>query len=733
MQLATPITSISRLTDDQKKALGRLQLHTAEDLLYHFPARYTDITDIKHVSGTEDGERVTLLGKIHGLKTKKTFKTKTAMAEGLFEDISGTIKVVWFHQPYLAKMIKDDTIVKISGIITVHEQYGKSMQNPEIEKLDTLPIDISDSLFANTDTQLSSFGYPVYQETRGITSKWMYHTIQKLFNQNILDSIEEYIPEHILKLYSLPDIKKALVWIHSPQKKEHAEAARKRFAFEEIFLIQLIRLQDKARFAQEKTYTIENTKALIKEFTDKLPFPLTDGQNNAIKTIAEDLEKEHPMARLVEGDVGSGKTLVAAAAAYAVVHNRPTSTKTQKVQTFGNLQVAYMAPTEILATQQFESFIEYIRPTGLSVALITSSGCKKFPSKVASNTKGWTEISKTQLSKWIANGEIPVIIGTHSLIQKSVKFKHLALAIVDEQHRFGTKQRQALARKESDNKIHAPHFLSMTATPIPRTLALTLYGDLDLSIIDAMPPGRKPVETKIVSPNAREKMYEAVHRELEAGRQVYIICPRINEPDPELEIKLQLKSVETEAKRLKKDIFPAYEIDVLHSKMKKEEKDETMKAFARKEIDILVATSVVEVGVNVPNATVIIIEGAERFGLSQLHQLRGRVIRGTHQPYCFLLPDTKSDKTKDRLNALVNAKNGFELAELDLSLRGAGELSGFKQWGVSDLAMDAIKNIKLVEIARNEAKKIIEKDLDLIAFPLLAQKAQAKNVLLHFE
>ena len=733
MQLATPITSIGRLTDDQKKALGRLQLHTTEDLLYHFPARYTDITDIKHVSGTEDGERVTLLGKIHGLKTKKTFKTKTAMAEGLFEDISGTIRVVWFHQPYLAKMIKDDTIVKISGIITVHEQYGKSMQNPEIEKLDTLPIDISDSLFANTDTQLSSFGYPVYQETRGITSKWMYHTIQKLFNQNILDSIEEYIPEHILKLYSLPDIKKALVWIHSPQKKEHAEAARKRFAFEEIFLIQLIRLQDKARFAQEKTYTIENTKALIKEFTDKLPFPLTDGQNNAIKTIAGDLEKEHPMARLVEGDVGSGKTLVAAAAAYAVVHNRPTSTKTQKVQTFGNLQVAYMAPTEILATQQFESFIEYIRPTGLSVALITSSVCKKFPSKVASNTKGWTEISKTQLSKWIANGEIPVIIGTHSLIQKSVKFKHLALAIVDEQHRFGTKQRQALARKESDNKIHAPHFLSMTATPIPRTLALTLYGDLDLSIIDAMPPGRKPVETKIVSPNAREKMYEAVHRELEAGRQVYIICPRINEPDPELEIKLQLKSVETEAKRLKKDIFSAYEIDVLHSKMKKEEKDETMKAFARKEIDILVATSVVEVGVNVPNATVIIIEGAERFGLSQLHQLRGRVIRGTHQPYCFLVPDTKSDKTKDRLNALVNAKNGFELAELDLSLRGAGELSGFKQWGVSDLAMDAIKNIKLVEIARNEAKKIIEKDLDLLAFPLLAKKAQAKNVLLHFE
>ncbi|MEI6400493.1 MAG: ATP-dependent DNA helicase RecG [bacterium] len=733
MQLATPITSISRLTDDQKKALGRLGLHTVEDLLYHFPARYTDITDIKHVSNTEDGERVTLLGKIHGLKTKKTFKTKTAMAEGVFEDISGTIKVVWFHQPYLAKMIKDDTIVKISGIITVHEQYGKSIQNPEIEKLDTLPIDISDSLFANTDTQLSSFGYPVYSETRGITSKWMYHTIQKLFNQNILDSIEEYIPEHILKMYSLPDIKKALVWIHSPQKKEHAEAARKRFAFEEIFLIQLIRLQDKARFAQEKTYTIENTKVLIKEFTDKLPFPLTDGQNNAIKTIAEDLEKEHPMARLVEGDVGSGKTLVAAAAAYAVVHNRPTSNKTQKVQTFGNLQVAYMAPTEILATQQFESFIEYIRPTGLSVALITSSGCKKFPSKVASNTKGWTEISKTQLSKWIANGEIPVIIGTHSLIQKSVKFKHLALAIVDEQHRFGTKQRQALARKESDNKIHAPHFLSMTATPIPRTLALTLYGDLDLSIIDAMPPGRKPVETKIISPNAREKMYAEVRRELEAGRQVYIICPRINEPDPELEIKLQLKSVETEAKRLKKDIFPKYEIDVLHSKMKKEEKDETMKAFARKEIDILVATSVVEVGVNVPNATVIIIEGAERFGLSQLHQLRGRVIRGTHQPYCFLVPDTKSDKTKDRLNALVNAKNGFELAELDLSLRGAGELSGFKQWGVSDLAMDAIKNIKLVEIARNEAKKIIEKDLDLITFPLLAQKAQAKNVLLHFE
>ena len=391
------------------------------------------------------------------------------------------------------------------------------------------------------------------------------------------------------------------------------------------------------------------------------------------------------MSRLLEGDVGSGKTAVAATATYAVATSRP------KGQDFGTLQTAYMAPTEILAQQHFESFIKYFSHLPINIALITGSGCKKFPSKVSASWRtgnGSTEISRTQLLKWVASGEISVLIGTHALIQKSVKFKHLALAIVDEQHRFGTTQRQKLV----NNHTVIPHLLSMTATPIPRTLALTLYGDLDLTLLDEMPAGRKKIITEVIPPETRSLAYEHIKKELKAGRQLYVICPRIDEPDPTKEMAVQAKSVKEEAKRLKSDIFPEYRIEILHSKMTPDAKENVMQDFKAHKIDILVSTSVVEVGVNVENASLIIIEGAERFGLAQLHQLRGRVLRGTHQPYCFVFAETKSPKTTERLKALTTAKNGFELAEFDLTQRGAGALSGSKQWGISDLGMEAIKN-----------------------------------------
>jgi ATP-dependent DNA helicase RecG len=435
------------------------------------------------------------------------------------------------------------------------------------------------------------------------------------------------------------------------------------------------------------------------------------------------------MSRLVEGDVGSGKTFVAATIAYAVIKNRPVG------QSFGNLQVAYMAPTEVLATQLFENFTGYFEHTGVSVALITSSGCRKFPSKSGGwkdgqQIKTWTSISKNQLLKWIKNGEIPIVIGTHSLISKSVEFEDLGLVVIDEQHRFGTNQRMKLAKKEG----HSPHYLSMTATPIPRTLALTIYGDLDLSIIDQMPAGRKTVITEIVSENKRAAAYEKIKKELSEGRQMYVICPKIDEGnDEEDKIKLDVKSVTAEAKRLKKDIFPEYNIDIMHSKMSKEKKEKVMREFSEHKIDILVSTSVIEVGVNIPNATVIVIEGAERFGLAQLHQLRGRVIRSTYQSYCYLFADAKTDKTMDRLKALTKAANGFELAELDLSLRGAGLLGGDKQWGITDLGMEAMKNIKMVEAARSEAIHLVEHDIDLKNSPLLAQTLKSKNLKLHFE
>jgi ATP-dependent DNA helicase RecG len=305
---------------------------------------------------------------------------------------------------------------------------------------------------------------------------------------------------------------------------------------------------------------------------------------------------------------------------------------------------------------------------------------------------------------------VPIVIGTHALIQKNVKFKDLALVIIDEQHRFGALQRAKLAKKEN----FAPHYLSMTATPIPRTLALTIYGDLDLTLLDQMPIGRKPVITEIVLPDKREQAYELIRKEMAEGRQLYVICPRIDEPDPAKETALNLKSVTAEAERLERDVFPGKTVAILHSKMKKEDKEYVMQEFAEGRADILVATSVVEVGVNVPNATLIVIEGAERFGLSQLHQLRGRVIRSNHQAYCFAFAESKSEKTRERLKAFKNAKNGFELAELDLTLRGAGELTGTKQWGMTDLGMEAIKNIKMVEAARTEAISIIEKDVKLV-------------------
>jgi ATP-dependent DNA helicase RecG len=513
-------------------------------------------------------------------------------------------------------------------------------------------------------------------------------------------------------------------------KQEDATSARKRFAFEEVFFIQLEKQIARKEYEKNPAFVIKpdekNNKNSVSEFIKRFPFQATEAQHKSIKTIIDDFQKGYAMSRLLEGDVGSGKTAVAASTAYTVVTTPPEG------RNFGHLQVAYMCPTEILATQHFESFIQYFSYLGIQIGLITGSGCRKFPSKL--NPKGWTDISRTQLLKWVENGEIPILIGTHALIQKSVKFKNLAYVIIDEQHRFGLRQRASLVRKDSDGKARAPHLLSMTATPIPRTLALTIYGDLDLTLLDQMPHGRKPIITDIVSPERREEIYEKVRSELNAGRQAYVICPRINEPDPDKEAAINAKSVKEESKRLKEKVFPNFSIGVLHSKMKPAEKDKVMLDFKVKKIDILCATSVVEVGVNVPNATVIIIEGAERFGLAQLHQLRGRVIRSNDQAYCYVFADTKSDKTFERLNALKTAKNGFELAEYDLKFRGSGGLSEGKQWGVSDIAMEALQNLKMVEAARTEARKIIETDIYLTSFPEIKKHLKHRSIeALHWE
>lgn len=710
-----------RLEPSQEKALHKLGIKDISDLLYHFPTRYGDTsrsTSISSIQSMEKNTQAVFFGKISKLKTSKGFKTKIPMAQGFLEDESGKIHCVWFNQPYLAKMISDDSLVRVEGKISQRKNGEKYLSNPKIEVVNKLPTGVGDSLFGEEGATHNL--YPVYSESRGISSNWIYYAIVRAFKNGILDKIVDPIPEEILHKYNLPSLKTAMIWIHTPIRLEDAQAARKRFAFEEVFFIQIVKQKARKEWQKNPTFYINPESKNIDGFIKRFPFEPTSKQKSSISTIISDFKKGYAMSRLLEGDVGSGKTAVAAASAYAVVSTPPLENK------YGRLQVAYMCPTEILASQHFESFIQYFSYLGIQIGLITGSGCKKFPSKTSQT---WTAISKTQLLKWVESGDISIVIGTHALIQKSVKFKNLAYTIIDEQHRFGTAQRAKLVRKDADGKIRAPHLLSMTATPIPRTLALTIYGDLDLTLLDEMPVGRKPIITEIVMPHDRKNIYEKIKDKLKEGKQAYIICPRIDEPDPDKEATVNARSVIEEARRLKKDVFKEYEIGIMHSKMKPAEKDKAMLDFKDKKTQILCATSVVEVGVNVPNATSIIIEGGERFGLAQLHQLRGRVMRSSDQAYCYVFTESNSEKTRDRLNALKTAKNGFELAEYDLKLRGAGELSNGKQWGVSDIAMEALKNIKMVEAARSEAEEMVKNDQNLNNFPNVRKHLEERQEL----
>ncbi len=752
--LSQPLIEFLTIRQEQRAALKVLGLHTIRDFLYHFPKKYNESSEAVQIqtaidNPSEAGE-TTVFGQISNLKIGKTFKGKLPMATATLTDDSGTVKLMWIRQPYIAKMIQEGSLVKITGKPSQKKSAeadadgaaGKSgpvtFINPRIESVGAIPNHIGQPLFYQSESAVDAEGSctPTYAETKGISSHWFFHAFRRISADPRFGDPKQMpdpLPDELLKRYNLPSLKTALVWIHAPQKESDAMVARKRFAFEEIFFIQLRAQIERAKSEQEKSFVIDD-KQNAEAFIKRLGFAMTEGQLGAVNDILADMKRGYPMSRLLEGDVGSGKTAVAATAAYAVVTERP------KNQKYGTLQVAYMAPTEILAKQHFESFIQLFKHMQISIGLITGKECRKFPSKLAGTAlapNGWTHISRSQLTKWVKNGEIAIVIGTHALIQKNVAFKHLGLVVIDEQHRFGTNQRQKLARKHDVT----PHLLSMTATPIPRTLALTLYGDLDLSVIEQMPSGRKPIITKIIKPEGLGAAYEHMREQIREGRQAYVICPRIDEPDEdpvlpgmkyvEAETK-QMKSVIGEAKRLNKEVFPEYKIGILHGKMKPALKEEVMNAFLDKKIHILVATSVVEVGVNVPNATVILIEHADRYGLSQLHQLRGRVIRGNHQAYCYLSTDTSSDKSIERLKAIESAKNGFELAELDLKIRGIGELYAGKQWGVTDIAMDAIQNLKMVEAARKEAKDIVSEGIELNDYPLLRKQLETQEEI-HFE
>lgn len=720
MRLDSPLTTLSRINELHAEALKRLKIATVRDLLFHFPVRYADSREVTAATNLEKGKPVTLYGVMEKVQVRRSFRGHIPLTEARVADQTGGVRAVWFNQAYIGKMYPDGTKVKVSGTVS-EDKKGFFLSNPSIERAPDIIPDADNSLFQ--EHVAPEFLIPVYRETKGITSNYLYTLIKKAVAGGALDGIEDPIPLHILQKLNLPGLKDALLFIHFPKEEKLTVAARKRFAFEEILYMQLKQQKERALAKHSHAYQVAALDDDIEDFMNSFSFTPTQAQQDAVHSIIKDMQAPYPMGRLLEGDVGSGKTFVAATVAYATL-------RTEASKNGQSLQVAYMAPTEILAKQHFESFIKYFEGTGAEIGLLTGSGCKKFPSK--SDPSGYTDISRTQLIKWSEEGRVSVVIGTHALIQKSVTFANLGLVIIDEQHRFGVKQRKALAEKKGEKRKELPHLLSMTATPIPRTLALTMFGDLDLTVIDEMPSERKKIVTETIPASKRKEVYEHIRKELKAGRQVYVICPRIDEQDEEERQKRILKSVKEEAKRLGEEIFPEYIVDILHSKMKKEEKEEVMEDFLNKKSDILVATSVVEVGVNVPNATVIVIEHADRFGLAQLHQLRGRVGRSHHQSYCYLFTESDGESTQKRLKSLVEAKNGFELAELDMHARGIGTLMDGKQWGMSDLAMEAIKNPKLVEIARSEAKELIEHDSDLENFPELAKVIKERDTV-HME
>ena len=705
MDLATPLEQIfKQLTPRQKAALKNLGLNSVRDLLYHFPYRYENPADLKRIGEVFEGEKVRIWGRVKKIDYEKTWKKKMNIAYATVEDPTGRIKLVWFRQPYIAKMLPEGSCAIFSGKVAIRKQE-KYIANP---LYDVVPCNVIPAFSKEDSAKLQ----PLYSSSSGISSLWISKAVSKILPQA---EAQEFLPEEIIKKYHLPELQKALRWAHFPKTEDHASAAKKRFAFEEVFLMQLLRMSQKEEIKKSSGIKLENIEKLRDEFIKLLSFKLTAAQEKAMGDAAKDLKSGHPMNRLLEGDVGSGKTAVAGCTAYIAAKN--------------GMQATYMAPTEILARQHFETFYKLLTGMGIKIGLLTSSISEKFPSKI--NPKLPTHISKSQLLKWVSSGEIQILIGTHSLIEKNVVFKKLGLAMVDEQHRFGVMQRSRLFKKTP----LPPHFLTMTATPIPRTLALTIYADLDVSLIDEMPAGRKPIETKIVPPKERNLAYEFIRSKLAEGDQAFVICPRIEPKDPSTTgwLKAEMKSVKEEYKKLKEKIFPEFEIGIMHGKLTPKEKEETMRKFRDGKTQVLVSTSVVEVGVDVPNATIMLIEGAERFGLAQLHQFRGRVGRSEKKSYCFILAGSYSANIFRRLKALTTAKTGFELAEYDLEFRGAGELTGHSQWGISDIGMEALRNLKMVEAARLEAKNIIE-SVSLPKYPLLTEKVKLlQKEPLHFE
>lgn len=726
LSLETPIENIPKIGQAYQKKLKKLGVKTIKDLLFYFPSRYDDFSAITPIDRVKVGDTVCVKGKVSQIDHKRTFKRRLDIIEVVIEDETGSITALWFNQPYLEKTFKEGSFVCLAGKVSLGKD-GIYLNNPAYEKIH--PVKSSQNEVFRAAGQFDRVSLihtgrivPVYRETRGLTSRWLRFVIKPLL-VSFYNKIPETLPQEIIKKYKLLPIKRAIWQIHFPDSLELVSQAKERFSFEELFLLEISVLKEKLKLMQKRAPLCPMQVDLMKKFTKSLPFQLTNSQRQCSYQILKDLEKPLPMSRLLEGDVGSGKTVVAAMVALNVAKS--------------GFQVAFMAPTEILAIQHFKNIASLMRNFDVSVGLLTRKENKIFRDKEF--------VTKKQtLLEDLKNGQINIIIGTHSLIQKEVEFKNLALVVVDEQHRFGVEQRSKLVKSSQ----FIPHFLSMTATPIPRTLALTVWGDLDISLIKEMPKNRKKVKTFVVEPEKRSKAYEFIRKEVKEGKGVFVICPRIEISAPNessdwfnksqsISLKQKdlsdVKAVKEEYEKLSNDVFPDLKISMLYGRLKPKEKETIMHNFKEGKIDILVSTSVVEVGVDIPRATIMMIEGAERFGLSQLHQFRGRVGRSDMQSYCFLFTTLPDQLNLKRLKALVNSNNGFELAQKDLEIRGPGQLYGKEQWGIPDIAMQGLSNIFLVEKTRQVAKEILEKDPELKNYPLLKERLKQFETRIHFD
>ena len=662
--------------------LNKLGIYTAQDLIMYFPKKHIDYSSRTLIRDLKEGENTTVFGYIKSVSAFNT-KNNLAVVKVAVTDESGRLDLSFFHAKsnrFMLERVKaqfpTNAGIMLSGSVKRNNYDGKLTFDKPNYSIMTGEF-LEDK---NSNLNLARI-VPIYSVCEDLSIKVLRRAIYNAI-QTYKNEIENVIPDFIREKYGILDKKTAVEQIHFPETMELLEQSRFSLIFEELFLIQLklVRLREQNAHNHSSLALKIKENGLVRQFIDNLPFELTGGQKRAVNEILHDLNSDIPMARLLQGDVGSGKTVVAAIMLLAGVEN--------------GYQGALMAPTEILAQQHYNNLLQWLTPMGISVGLFLGSQGKKEREKFRTDLR---------------NGQMNIAIGTHALIQEGVDFNNLGAIVVDEQHRFGVKQRNVL-KKKSQN----PQILTMTATPIPRTLALTVHGDLDLTIIDELPKGRKPIKTSLLT--SHRGVYELIKQEIESGRQAYVVYPLIEESET-----LSAKAATIEAERLQNDVFPQFKIGLLHGKLKNDEKDKVMKDFKDKKYDILVSTTVVEVGVDVPNATVMLIENAERFGLSQLHQLRGRVGRSDLQSYCILHTSTKSQETKERLNIMTQTNDGFVIAEKDLQLRGPGEFLGTRQSGLPDLIIsDIVRDAKILEMARNEEiKKIKTHNID--DFPKLKE------------